>query len=411
MKNLFKVKTLAFLALTGIFFYSCEKEDKTLNTGDDNPVDKNKYVVHLRVGSSGETADYILTKDSIMSGEISSKGTGIEQIGWRYSVNTSKTLLSIGYYDDNNAIGYSLNSNGELYEKGKFAFETTLDVFSQNIGEGKLVAMEVPRSGFADRVFYHIDGDNVKVLAKKPTRIYENTKDSLVAWPTALVLQDDKIFVPFYTLKSDGSFATPSTDTAFVAVYSYPGFEFLQYIKDTRMGPIGIYGNRSGIIKTEKGDMYAYSSAALACGFSTQQKNSGILRINAGEMKFDPNYFFDIESQAGGNKIVYFEYVGKGLAIARLLTEDSDLWSYYGSADICNLVVIDLENKTITPINGVPMHRGQYAPMLVDNGKVYVNITTSNDAYIYEIDPTIAAAKKGAEIKGKEIQSLVKFTY
>jgi hypothetical protein len=403
MKNLFKL--IAIISFTGILFTSCEETNNTENDGD------TKYVVHLRVGSTGETADYVLTEDSIMAGTITSENRGIEQIGWRYSANTSQTLLSIGYYDDNNAVGYGLDEAGQLYEKGKFSFETTLDVFSDEVEDGKLIAMEVPRSGFADRVFHHIDGTNVKVLAKQSTRIYENKADSLVAWPTALVLRDDKLFVPFYTLHANGSFATPSTDTAFVAVYSYPDFQFIQYIKDTRMGPIGIYGNKNGIVKTENNDMYAYSSASLACGFSTQQKNSGILRINNGETAFDNNYFFNIEEETGGNKLVYFEYVGDGMAVARLITDDSGLWSYYGSADVCKLVVLDLENKTITNINGVPLHRGQYAPMLVEDGKVYVNITTSEDAYIYEIDPGTAKAVKGAEIKGKEIQNIARFLY
>ncbi|MEX0981961.1 MAG: DUF4374 domain-containing protein [Bacteroidales bacterium] len=389
--------------LTGLISFACEKEDNNPDTDSGS-----NYVVHLRVGSSGETADYILTTDEIMSGSISSEGKGIEQIGWRYSASTSKTLLSIGYYDDNNAIGYGIDANGQLYEKGKFAFETTLDQFSHEIANGKLVAIEVPRTGFANRVFYSIDGDNVKVLTKKFTPIYENMSDSLVAWPTAIIHRDDKIFVPFYTLHANGTFATPSTDTAFVAVYSYPEFEFDQYIKDTRMGPIGIYGNTNGMVKTETGDLYAYSSASLACGFTTQQKKSGVLRVNNNEMSFDAGYFFDVESQTGGHKLVYFEYVGNGLVVARLITDDSGLWSYYGSADVCKLVVMDLVNETITDIDDVPLHRGQYAPMLVENGKVYVNITTANDAHIYEIDPVTAKATKGAEIKGKEIQSLVR---
>lgn len=405
MKHLLKLNVIVAMGVAILLLGSCEKEEETVKP------DTAKYIVHLRVGSSGETADYILTEDSITSGTISSEGRGIEQIGWRYSANTSKTLLSIGYYDDNNAIGYGLNENGELYEKGKFAFETTLDVFSREIGEGKLVAMEVPRSGFADRVFHHIDGDNVEVVGKKPTRIYENKEDSLVAWPTALVKKDDKLFVPFYTLHANGSFATPSTDTAFVAVYSYPDFEFQRYIKDTRMGPMGIYGNSNGMVKTENGDLYGYSAASLACGFTTQQKNSGILRIKSGEMAFDEDYFFDIEAKTGGDKLAYFEYVGNGKAVGRLITEESSLWSYYGSADVCKLVVLDLEAKTITPIDGVPLHRGQYAPMLVKDGKVYVNITTSENAHIYEIDPATATAEKGAEIKGKEIQNMVQIDY
>ncbi len=403
MKNSHKINSLIFLVMFFLITVSCNQENEI--TPDEGV---SKYVVHLRVGTAGEYADYILTEDEIMSGEITAEGKGLEQTGWRYSAHTANTLFSIGYYDDNNCIGYGLDENGDLYEKGRFIFETTLDVFSNGI-DGHLVAMEVPRSGFADRVFHMIDGNSVSVTSKVPTRIYENKADSLVAWPTALVVRDNRIFVPFYTLHANGTFATPSTDTAHVAVYSFPDFTFEQYIKDTRMGPIGIYGNKNGMVKTESGDLYAYSSASYACGFTTQQKNSGILRIKNGDLEFDDSYFFDIEEATGGDKLVYFEYVGDGLAVGRLITDDSGLWTYYGSSDICKLVVIDLEGKTLTPITDIPLHKGQYAPMLVEDGKVYVNITTENSADIYEIDPNSATAVKGASIDGREIHNMIRF--
>jgi hypothetical protein len=389
-----------------VMITSCDQEE---GIDTDNSAGS-KYIVHLRVGTAGEYADYILTEEDIMSGEISATGQGVEQTGWRYSEHTSRTLFSIGYYDDNNCIGYGLDEDGDLYEKGRFIFETTLDVFGVD-RDDRLIAMEVPRSGFADRVFHLIDGNTVSVISKVPTRIYENRADSLVAWPTALTVRDDKLYVPFYTLHADGTFFTPSTDTAYVAVYSYPDFTFERYIKDTRMGSVGIYGNTNGLIKTESGDLYAYSSASYACGFTTQQKHSGILRIKDGELEFDDSYFFDVEEKTGGDKLAYFEYVGKGQAIGRLITDDSGLWNYYGTSDICRLVMIDLINQNITPIDDVPVHKGQYAPMLVEDGKVYVNITTDNSADVYEIDLTTSQAMKGASINGREIQSLAKFTY
>jgi hypothetical protein len=397
------LKATLILLSAAFLFTSCD-DSENLNPGPNQASD---YIVHLRVGIANGTADYILNSPDIMSGSISAAGTGIEQTGWRYSTSTQRTLLSVGYYDDNNAIGYGMRENGEIYEKGRFTFETTLDVFS-NEDDGNLIAMEVPRSGFADRVFYYIDGDQVRVRSKVPTRIYENRTDSLVAWPTAMVIRDNQVFVPFYTLHSRGDFTTPSTDTAYVAVYSYPEFEFQEYLKDTRMGPMGIYGNKNGLVLTENGDMYGYSSASLACGFTTQQKSSGILRIRNGETEFDDSYFYDIEAAAGGDKLVYFEYVGNGLAIGRLITDDSGLWSYYGSADVCKLVVIDLINRSMQDIANVPLHKGQYAPMLVENGKVYVNVSTGDAAHIYEIDPQAATAVQGAQIQGREIHSLTR---
>lgn len=72
-------------------------------------------------------------------------------------------------------------------------------------------------------------------------------------------------------------------------------------------------------------------------------------------------------------------------------------------------MLIDLEAKTVEDVSGVPLHGGQYAlPILVENGKAYVNISTATDAHIYEIDPATKAGTKGAEIKALEAKGIFK---
>lgn len=255
---------------------------------------------------------------------------------------------------------------------------------------------------------FKIDVNAIAIQDKVTTRIYENKTDSLVAWPTALVVRDNKLFVPFYTLHARGDFSTPSTDTAFVAVYNYPELTFDKYIKDTRIGPLGIYGNVNGLIEAESGDLYGYSSASYASGFTTQQKKSGIVRIKAGATEFDPNYLLDFEEATGGNKLSFFAYAGNGKAVGRMIVDDSKLWGAFNIVNsICKLVIIDLEAQTVTEVADVPLHGGQYAtPPLVENGKVYMNVSTSTDAHIYEIDPVTATAKKGAAVKAVEAKGI-----
>lgn len=400
MKNLLKVSICSLgglLALT-----ACDPKTETIN-----PVPAEKYIIGVQSqGSNDDFSDYLLAEDDLMSGDIDPQGRGIEQTGWRYMTSAGNTIFSIGYYADNNAIAYQLNEQGQLTEKGRFVFETTLDITSE-ADENTMLAMEVPRKGYADRVFHKIDVNNVAIQGKVPTRIYENKADSLVAWPTSMVVSNNKVFVSFYTLHARGDFSTPSTDTAFVAVYSYPELAFEKYIKDTRLGPLGIYGNANGLIETESGDLYGFSAASYASGFTTQDKNSGIIRIKAGETEFDQDYLFDFES-ATGNKLAFFEYIGNGKAIGRMIVEDTDLWGVFNVVNpICKLVIIDLEGKTATEVANVPLHGGQYdTPVLVEDGKVYMNITTPTDAHIYEIDPTTATGTKGAEVKAVEAKAI-----
>ncbi|WP_185958260.1 DUF4374 domain-containing protein [Fodinibius sediminis] len=357
-------------------------------------------------GSANESTDYILNTENLMSGSLSAEGVGIEQTGWRYMANHNNTLFSIGYFDDNNVIAYELNEQGVITEKGRFVFQNTLDMVG-HANKETMLAMEVPRVDFADRVLHKIDVPSVSIREKVNMRIWESREDSLVAWPTALTVRDGKLFVPFYKIHARGDFSTPQTDTAYVAVYSYPELEFEQYLKDIRMGPIGVYGLFNGMIADENDNLYAYSSASLANGFTTQGKPSGILRINNGENRFDSNYFFNVEEAAGG-KINFLEYAGNGKAVANIVTDDSQLWGSFSAAnEIHKLVVLDLENQTSTEVSNMPLHGGFYgSPWHVDNGTVYMSVTTSESAHVYKVDVASATAVKGAEIMGKELKGI-----
>lgn len=401
MKNRYALLILVFVALIGT---GCSVNDSSEEGGKETPAD---YTVAFTAqGSQNESTDYIFNTDSLMEGSISAEGIGIEQTGWRYMSAHGNTLFSIGYYDDNNAIAYKLDNNGNLREKGRFVFENTLDMVGY-ADDNTMLAMEVPRVDFADRVLHKIDVNSVSIQSKTPLRIWESRKDSLVAWPTDLVVRDGNLFIPFYKLHARGDFTTPQTDTAYVALYSYPDLEFKKYITDTRMGPIGVYGCFNGMISDEAGNLYAYSSASYASGFTTQSKPSGILRINDGETDFDDSYFFNVEEAAGG-KVNFFEYVGNGKAIANIVTDDSRLWGAYDTGNEINkLVILDLVNQTSTDVTNVPLHGGFYgSPWLVEDGTVYMSIVTSTDAHVYAVDVASATGTQGAEIMGSELKGI-----
>ncbi len=405
MKSAFKILSQTFIVLIlSIFFVSCAEDE----INPEVPAGEEKYTVAIQVmGSNDEAADYLVQTEKLLEGPITSEGQGVEQTGWRYFTSVNNTLFSIGYYADNNAIAYRLDDEGNLYEHGRFVFEKTLDIMAP-ADNNTLLAMEVPRAGVNNRVLHVIDVDEVSIERKIETEIYKPAGDSLVKWPTGMVVKGDKLFISFYPMSPSGNFTTPDVDTAQVAVFSYPEIEFQKVLSDTRTSPVGIYGNASGIIESDNGDLYTFSSSSLAAGFTKQTKPSGILRIKNGETEFDPNYFLNIEEATNGGKIVYFAPVGNGKAIARILTDDSTLWGAFSVVNpICKLVIIDLEAASVTDVSGVPLHGGQYAtPSLVEDGKVYMNITTATDAHIYEIDPETATSVKGAEIEGLEAKGI-----
>ncbi|MFW5821866.1 MAG: DUF4374 domain-containing protein [Tangfeifania sp.] len=171
--NLF-IYTILFLLTAGLVT-SCTEEE----TIPEVPAEDQGYTVALQViGSNDEAADYLVQTENLDEGTITAAGQGIEQTGWRYFAHVDQSVFSIGYYADNNAIGYRLNEEGELQEYGRFVFEKTLDCMAP-AGENTLLAMEVPRSGEGKRVLHVIDVESVSVDRKVETDIYKPEGDTL----------------------------------------------------------------------------------------------------------------------------------------------------------------------------------------------------------------------------------------
>lgn len=277
---------------------------------------------------------------------------------------------------------------------------------------GKLfyLAMEIPRAGFANRRLHFIDVNTVNVKKIVGTRIFENQADSIIAWPTALEVRGDRLFVPFHKMDAKGLFSTPKPNEAHIAVYTYPnvGAKPEKIITDTRTCNIGVNGATTGLIETESGDLYSFSCGAQMAGFApASTKPSGILKISAGTTEFDQSYFFNVEQATNGGKLFWFDYVGGTKAIGRILMDDNGApWGAFGR-DVFNqkLVIIDLVAQTITDVANVPLHAKRYSsPVLVKDGKAYVSIETQTDAFVYEVDVNTATGTKGAKILGKTIK-------
>jgi len=399
-------KWIFFLTLSLFILSSCsESEDNPAGPGES----LDGITMSFKTTGDAET-EYLITREDIMEGEISAEGVGIEQTGWRFYYPVGKTLFASGYSEDNQCAAYSNDGNGGLSKKGQFIFENALEMFGHSDDNQTLLAMEIPRAGFANRRLHFVDVNTAFVTKIVGTRIFESTSDSLIAWPTALQVRGDKLFVPFHKLDARGWFTTPRADSAFVAVYDYPevGAEPVKIIADERTSNIGVNGATSGLIETENGDLYSFSCGAAMAGFApAATKPSGILRINAGETEFDASYFFNIETATNGGKIFWFDYVGGNKAIARILTDDSGgAWAAYGrSVFNQKLVIIDLVSQTITDVANVPLHAKRYSsPVLVEDGKVYVSIETASEAHVYQVDIATATATKGAKINGKTIK-------
>ncbi|MCZ8228202.1 DUF4374 domain-containing protein [Flavobacterium sp.] len=410
MKNLKNLNWALAVAL--LTLGSCDSDDNKSNTNDQ----KSSGISMSLITSGAAGTEYIVSKEDVMSGEISAQGTGIEQTGWRFYYPVGKTLFASGFSTDNQCAGYAANNEGVIQLKGQFIFENSLEMFGKSDDNKTLLAMEIPRVGFANRRLHFINVDNVSVQKIVGTKIFSDEANKQVAWPTALEVRSDKLFIPYHVLDSEGNFSTLDANKAYVAVYSYPnvGTTPEKIISDDRTSNIGLNGGTTGLIETESGDLYSFSCGTVSAGFSTAStKPSGILKIKAQTTEFDKDYFFNIETATNGGKIFWFDYIGGNKALARILKADTNIpWDAFSRSQTAfnqKLVIIDLVAKTVTDVANVPLHAKRYtSPVFIQDGKVYESIETETEAYVYQIDIATATGKKGAKIVGQSIKGFYK---
>jgi hypothetical protein len=401
-------KLTACAILLAAFACSDDDNGSSADTGD--------YLIALRTQGTEGTTDYVLQTSSLLDGTLSVEGKGIEQISWCFYTQLANSLYSISYAapEGNEAVAYSLDADGKLYERGKFGFER-LDV-SGLVDANTMVGIGAPHSkpnGTSNRIMI-VDGLAIKISSQKEHNFYTKYKDGdLNEWPTGAVVRDGKLYIPFYPI--DGpSWETPITDTCYVNIYNYPSLEYVKTIKDTRMGPVGSYGNPPAVMTNESGDIYLLSSSSLGTGFTTSMKNSAILRIKKGSETFDPDYFFDFQ-EATKATIVMGSYAANGKALIRYIPNEYNTQQWIAqdpSASVCKLAIVDLVNKTVKDVTGIPLHGSNGTPFYFENGKAIVGITSTAAAEVrvYSIDLSTGEATKGALVQGAELPLIAKLT-
>ncbi|WP_109833043.1 DUF4374 domain-containing protein [Reichenbachiella versicolor] len=409
MKNTLYILVLSILA--SIVLPSCDEDDLNFDRG----------ITFLIKTTGGDEPEYVVTEENIMSGTLSAEGVGFESFDWNFSYTVGKTLFVLGY-ENFEAKAYQVDAEGKVAEIAKFLLETPLEVFG-NVNNETMLAIDAPRDGsHTARKLYFIDASTGFITGIKDISIYDvdtgTAGAGVSAWPTALQVVGDKLFIPFYLVDDAGGYTTPNPDKAYVAVYSYPNVESepIKIIESDKTSNIGVNGTSTGLIQNDEGHLFSYSSGSYLGGFlPVTTKPSGILKINNGESEFDEDYFFDVENAENGGILFWMDYAGEGKALARLLVEDVDpatdpgydfYWGAFGRG-IFNqkLVVIDLDAKTITPVADVPLNAKRYTtPLLIQDGMTYVSIETEDEAYVYQVDINNATAIRGAKIEGKTIK-------
>ncbi len=407
--------TLLFSALALLSLFSCKDDSDETTTGTDSS--SSKYVVCLRDGSNtSNNSDYMITLDDLMSGEITAEGQGVELSGWNYLEYFGDSYFTIDATNDITT-GYNF-SDGSFSQTGQFSADAMSSF--QAIDDNYFLSIGAAWGGGSYNCdFQLIDINNTYISSTIQDPIYENyytdgeSTDQLNCWPTGCYMENNKLFVFFYTLNGN-TWETPVTDTAYCSVYTYEDetFTYETTFKDSRTSPVGYYCEQPCILEDEDGNHYTISTSSLAAGYTQATKPSGILRINAGEEVFDEDYFFNVEDNFN-YKVMSAVYVSDGNIVANVISTDNDTeensWAAFTIASsLLETAIINVEDQTFTLVSDVPAHGGQYhTPMLVEDGMVYMSVNNGTDAYIYQVDASTATATQGAKIVGDELQAII----
>lgn len=382
------------IATTSMFLTGCGDDDSTITPAGD-------YVLSLAIqGSDNNFTYYTVPFEDVMTGTLSAAGQGIEQPGYYDFTQIGKTIYSIGGLSDVNVVGITSNEDNELLQVGDVSFSSSLSDIVR--GDDNTLVSVTMSSSSSVITFNTFDPNTVSVISTKEIPVSDITDKTGPAY-SGMVVSGSHLFLSYY-ISDPSTYSTEYTDQANIAVFSYPGLAFEKVITDTRVGPIGGFNVKSGLVKDENGNVYALSHSNPANGYSQSTKPSGVLRISSGETTFDQDYFFDIEDATGGFNTAHLKYLTNGKAFAEINVSSRDEQASWSDSPLKS-AVIDFNAKTVNFISGVPEHsgNGRRLPALYDDKYIYLCVPLDGKINVYQMDTEDFTSTKGAEVEANFI--------
>jgi hypothetical protein len=118
-------------------------------------------------------------------------------------------------------------------------------------------------------------------------------------------------------------------------------------------------------------NVYAFSS-----GYYSQKNPSGVIRIQKGASKFDPNYYVNLAAASGGSPVFKVCPIADDYFLLQMYTT-----STLTGNDARRLAILKASTKSFTWVTGLPaldVITSFGSNVLADNGKVIVPVVTTN---------------------------------
>lgn len=394
------IKKILAVTLISVSLFSCSSDDNENN----EEIQGSKYVIGYLTDTWD--ANYMWGFDSLeefMTGTIDMTGKGIEQGGSYLPVANSMLALST---DVEGSTPYYLNSVSQLLA-GNYVFIESIYAYGVT-DDDKVLVVGASWDGTStanELILY----DPVKqaITARKFDDFA--TQGEWSDFPTAVTVSGDKVYVAVFSRKKEWTKAGGTAqDNAWIRVYDYPSLKFVKRIEDTRTTSAGMYYTGTGIVRTDSGNVYTFSSNSSAAGFDNliASKKSGILRIKKGTTEFDSSYFFNIEDSSLKGKVLAAYPVGGEKVFINYIPEGDDdiIWGFLFTNYKFKSAIIDLSTQKITQVTGLPAHGGDYyfgvGSLYVEDGNAYKAFKNADEVRVYRIDISTGVATAGAKVVG-----------
>jgi len=393
-----KAKNLLAIMLMSVTLFSCSSDDSS----SDGSIPGSKYVIGYQTDTWNENYMWSFSSlDEIMTGTIDMNGKGIEQ-GGSY-IPIANTMFALDS-EAEGAAPFYLNAASQLVAGSRVFIESP---YAYGVtDDNKLLIVGASWEGTStDNELIVYDPEKQFITGRKFNNFA--TATGRFDFPTGVTVVGDKVFVSVFNRDASDDWNIDQT-SAYIRVYDYPSLNFVKRIADPRTTSVGMYYSNTGIIRTDSGNVYTFSSNASAAGYKVNtEAHSAILRINKGQTDFDSSYFFDVQaSSLNGKVIAAYPLGGEKAYIVYIPTADDTFeWGFlrhylfkFKSA------IIDLPTKKITPVTGLPGHAGDnyfgVGSLYVEDGNAYKAFVTNEEVRIYKINLETGAATAGAKVTG-----------
>ncbi|UZR97752.1 DUF4374 domain-containing protein [Chondrinema litorale] len=426
-----KFNFYGLVILLAINTISCSDDDDATDPTPDTEEDS--VTESFFISAAGESAEYILSTDTLGGDDLSIVGSGIEleQTGYNWIFNEDNTVtvgLIYAQGEPGIGLGYELDTAGELSSLGEFQITSRFtsygffeDYAITSVGGQTLVDEDGNPLTYEDgteradgATFNFINTAGGLSLETQSIETYGLISEGQQVTFSGIVDMGNGEFLTGAVVsqaqddEAEGGASTGTViypDSCWVVAFD----ENLEVQRVYRSNQLSYASGRyrsqyySQIAKDDDGNVYVFSGA-----YDSNATNpAGALRINSGATDFDDSYYFNIEEIAEDYNFRKVWHI----------TEDYFLLEFYNETVISSTNdpatqygIVKMEDKTFNWVGGGFPSKDDISdiglPMSYD-GKLYFPITATGEyPTIYEIDPVTSQSTAVLSVASTNVEAI-----